>query len=238
MLTAKELFDLSVPIEESSAGLNKYTKFAFSSGLKNYRLLTNEFIFHNKITPEQLPRHIISFINEHGKVLYIYNFNSGIIRSLATKNFLTFGKAIFYGLYQLDPNFKFGDPIVLVEGALDCDVAKRFYPNVLATVSAGLSKLQKEVLTILTNKVVLMYDNDDAGFSAKRRDYKALMDIKTPSGAQHFQLTYGNYPEALKDWGDLAELAYRGNQFELQNLIPIMKANLDASLHRLTRGSH
>lgn len=49
------------------------------------------------------------------------------------KSLLNYGttKGTFYGLGELEDNFKFGKPILLVEGHLDRDTMATIYPNTL-----------------------------------------------------------------------------------------------------------
>lgn len=80
----------------------------------------------------------------------------------------------FYGWGSFQ-NFKKNTPIILTEGIKDCLVVKRFYPNTIACLTDGLSGVDDaEIISHLTNKVVLLYDNDKAGENAKNRDFERL----------------------------------------------------------------
>lgn len=64
-----------------------------------------------------------------------------------------------------------GCEVILVEGARDClAVASKTEKIVLACGTAGCSKSQKRWLKRWTSKVFLMYDRDEAGRDATKRD--------------------------------------------------------------------
>ena len=106
-------------------------------------------------------------------------------------------KATFYGLGDLEDNFRYGKPILLVEGHLDRDVMKEIYPNTLGIMTNHLSKVQVEILKNLTNKFILMLDNDEAGRDGIRTTKYQLQ------GSKIMELKHDSY---LKDAGDLMKL--------------------------------
>ena len=67
-------------------------------------------------------------------------------------------------------------PIIVCEGCKDCLTLKKIYPYVVAnnTSSMGLNKI---ILRNITNKFLLVYDNDEAGINGMNRDKEALRDI-------------------------------------------------------------
>ena len=97
----------------------------------------------------------------------------------------------------MDDNFRFGTPILLVEGHLDRDVMKEIYPNTLGIMTNHLSKVQVEILKNLTNKFILMLDNDEAGRDGIRTTKYQLQGCKIS------ELQHDSY---LKDAGDLMKL--------------------------------
>jgi len=64
-------------------------------------------------------------------------------------------------------------PIVICEGCKDCMVLKRFYPYVLANNTSSMG-LNADILSNISNKFLLAYDNDDAGRDGMARDKKIL----------------------------------------------------------------
>ena len=97
----------------------------------------------------------------------------------------------------MSENFKYGTPILLVEGHLDRDTMSEFYPNVLALTTNKISNYQKDILTSLTNKFILMLDNDDAGRIGTKDAYYKLKGNKI-SEIKHLS--------NMKDAGDLNKL--------------------------------
>lgn len=93
----------------------------------------------------------------------------------------------------------FGQPIILVEGHLDRDTMSEFYPNVLALTTNKISNTQKEILTYLSNKFILMLDNDEAGRIGTKDAYYKLKGCKIQE-IKHLA--------NMKDAGDLNKLEF------------------------------
>ena len=87
-------------------------------------------------------------------------------------------KCSFFGFHNFH-NFKYGYPIILVEGTKDQLIVNKFYPYTLATLTCGLGQDDLKAVRKLTNKIILCYDNDksdnDAGPKATRRDMESLI---------------------------------------------------------------
>lgn len=64
-------------------------------------------------------------------------------------------------------------PLVICEGCKDCMVLKRFYPYVLANNTSSMG-LNADILSNISNKFLLAYDNDDAGRDGMIRDKRIL----------------------------------------------------------------
>lgn len=198
----QEVLEIGRLITEDSS--NPYLHLAYKNKYKHYRLITYGEIFI-KARSVNVPEFVKSFIQNNNQVLMMANIISGKVVGLTfrtiegPKDFLTWGnnKGNFYGLGQLSPSFKYGDPIVLVEGLMDCDVVKQFYPNTLAVLTSSLTKNQTAVLTRLTNNVILMLDNDKAGELGTNLSIKAISNKCTIRVFKH-------YPR-LKDAGDIVK---------------------------------
>lgn len=199
----QDLFNIGRLITEDSN--NPYLHLAYKNKYKHYRLISSGEIFI-KGKNMDIPEFVKSFVYNNNQVLMMANIISGKVVGLTfrtiegEKDFLTWGnnKGNFYGLGQMNPNFKFGDPIILVEGLMDCDVIKQYYPNTLAVLTSGLTKNQIAVLTRLTNNVILMFDNDDAGFLGTKYSEKAIRDKCNVKIFKHHN--------RLKDPGDIIKL--------------------------------
>lgn len=199
----QEVFELGRLIVEDSA--NKYLHLAYKNKYKHYKLITSGELFI-KGKGLNIPEFVKAFIQNNNQVLMMANIISGKVVGLTfrtiegPKDFLTWGnnKGNFYGLGQLSQDFKYGDPIILVEGLLDCDVIKQYYPNTMAVLTSGLTRNQTAVLTRLTNQVILMFDNDEAGIKGTKLSENAL---RTKCSTRVFQ----HHPKC-KDPGDLVDM--------------------------------
>ena len=175
------LYSISRTLENDNR--NKYTFFASNFNARNYRVITKtEFLLKSKGL--EIPAFIKNFIEDNSEVLMIFNNISGksngvLFRSLDKKEFSNFGfsKGMFYGLGDLDENFKYGDPIILVEGAIDRDTCAKFISkNCLALLTSRLSNNQVEVLKRLTNKIILLLDNDEVGIQGEENIKKKFKE--------------------------------------------------------------
>lgn len=211
--------------EINSPSTNPYLNTAYKYKLKNYRLISSgELLVNGKDI--DIPHYIKIFLQFYQEVLMIANIISGTVTNLTfrsislKKEFNKWGttKSLFYGLGDLDKNFRYGDMIVLVEGHLDRDMMKTLYPNVLGVMTSTLSKNQVELLSYLTNKVVLMLDNDEAGKYGMRKAKSQLKDFEV-----HVLEHYGK----LKDAGDLAKLEIYDPNNDLDYIKTIYKSKLD-----------
>ena len=198
----KKIFELGRVIESDSS--NPYIHTAYKLKLENYRIITDGELLVNGLKLD-VPTYMKEFLRFHKKSLMIANIINDkiisiVLRSIDTKKeFQKIGvsKNMLYGLGQLDENFKFGQPIILVEGHLDRDVMSELYPNVLAITTNKISNTQRDILKNLTNNFILMLDNDEAGQQGIKDAYSKLKGCK---------ITELKHEGKLKDAGDLAKL--------------------------------
>lgn len=199
----QNVFETGREIVEDS--MNPYLHLAYKNHYKHYRLISSGEIFM-KSKSIKIPEFVKAFIINNNEVLMMANIISGKVVGLTfrtingAKDFLTWGnnKGNFYGLGQLQPDFKFGDPVILVEGLMDCDVIKQFYPNTMAVLTSSLTRNQVATLTRLTDRVILMLDNDEAG---KKGTVASEKSLKNKCMVQVFQ-----HHSRLKDAGDIIKL--------------------------------
>ena len=188
---------------------NKYIDFAFKYNLPNYRLISSGELLINGINHGVvIPHYMKEYISYHSEAIMIANILDNKVASLTLrsintkKEFMKIGvtKSLFYGLGDLESDFKYGTPIVIVEGHLDRDVfANKIYRNTLAVTTNKLSRSQLKVLSSLTNKVVLMLDNDDAGRVGQVSAIRSFKKLNI----NYIELPY---PNGVKDAGDLLKL--------------------------------
>lgn len=198
-----EVFEIGRLINEDST--MPYLHMAYKYKLNNYKLISSgEISIYGKGL--QIPDYVRQFIINNNQVLMVANIISNKVVGLTfrtitgAKDFLTWGnnKGNFYNLGKLEDNFSFGRPIILVEGLLDCDVVKQIYKNTVAVLTSSLTKNQVATLTRLTNNIILLLDNDEAGENGTRKTMYLLKGKCHVSVVKH-------YP-TLKDAGDIAKL--------------------------------
>lgn len=197
------LYQIARPIKTDKT---KYEYIASHYNLPNYRVISSgEMNIRGKDL--DLPFYVREFARQHGEVVMMCNIIntevSGIIfRALDEKVFTNYGlgKGNLYGIGQLDENFKYGDLIVLVEGAIDRDVCSLFITkNCLSVLTSTVTKNQLQVIQNLTNKVLLLLDNDEAGHNGEVSTYRKLKQ----AGITCYTI---NKSDIIKDLGDLLEL--------------------------------
>ena len=107
-------------------------------------------------------------------------------------------------------------PIIICEGCKDCITLQKFYPFVLSNNTSSMG-LNSSVLSNISDRFLLAYDNDSAGQDGIRKDKKILRNK-------------GFYVDSLplkKGFKDCAD--YFGNPEEMVLLLTDMKRRL----HRL-----
>jgi len=91
-----------------------------------------------------------------------------LVRTSSREFFKVFRtRFICFGLANLE-GFRYGEPLVLVEGVKDAQAVSLFYPYVLAYLTAQPPQLLLQVVSYLTDKVVVFVDNDAAGLRAAK----------------------------------------------------------------------
>lgn len=220
----KAIFELGRPITED----NKfpYIHMAYKYNKQNYRLITSgELYIKGKERQLDIPYYVTQFMSFHNEAVMIANIVHNKILSIVfrstdiNKEFIKVGttKSTFYGLGELSPYFRYGDPILLVEGHLDRDVMSIIHRNTLGIMTNHLSKSQVELLKGLTNKFILMLDNDEAG-----REGQKYMKYQL-RGNRIYEL---DHDIKLKDAGDLIKLDI-SNHNEFLNIIEEYKNKID-----------
>ena len=184
---------------------NKYVRL-LNEGNTDYRFLSAYKVLNSGI---EFPDYITTYLEIRGDSIILPNIINGVIYSITLRNlsgekqFLKIGNVsqFLYGLGRLDQNYRYSDTLLLVEGNFDCDVIKQLYPNTLACLTNTLSTNQVEIVSGLTKKVILAYDNDEAGnkgFYISKKKLEAL-------GVSVSRFTHNS---KLKDFGDLYDLQF------------------------------
>ena len=120
---------------------------------------------------------------------------------------LTSNLPVIFGLYDFeDFNFNKKKPIILTEGIKDALMLKTIYPYTLSLNTAGLTQNALNFVTALTDRFILIYDNDKPGRDATERDKAALREKE----CRVFDFT-----PTFKDCGKYID---HPKQFEILNL--------------------
>lgn len=218
-----KLFNIGRPIDKLNKS-NKYLYFAYKYKFNNYKLISSgELLIRGKDL--NIPDYVKQFISIHKEALMIANiFNNQVVSIIFRtikdeKEFIKLGysKSLFYGLGDLDKSFKYGDPILLVEGNLDRDRMSLIYKNTLGITTSSISTSQYQLLENLTNNFILMLDNDEAGIKGSKNTFYKLKDLGRVKILKH--------EPHLKDAGDLIDLEIR-NDYNLNYIIDYYKMQI------------
>lgn len=218
-----KLFDIGRPIDKLNKS-NKYLYFAYKYKFNNYKLISSgELLIRGKDL--NIPDYVKQFISIHKEALMIANiFNNQVVSIIfrtikGDKEFIKLGysKSLFYGLGDLSKDFKFGDPILLVEGNLDRDRMSVIYKNTLGITTSSISSSQLQLLENLTNNFILMLDNDEAGIKGSKNTFYKLKDLG--------KVKILNHEPHLKDAGDLIDLEIR-NDYNLNYILNYYKMQI------------
>ena len=218
MLTPAKLFLLGKSVDKEHKMLNKYTYFANEYNAPHYRIIDIGTLVHEGVKiKEDLPEYVHKFIGIQGELLMIANIVEKHIPMLqlrsirGDKTFSVFGSQTkcFYGLGMIPNTFKYGDWLIVCEGIMDTDVGRCLGVPAIGMMTSNLTSMQLEILKLLTNKVILCYDNDKAGRIGYKKDSKRLRE-------QGFTVKCLIQYEDLKDMGDLMQLKYEGNEFDFK----------------------
>ncbi len=74
----------------------------------------------------------------------------------------------------------YNKPVILVEGYMDVISLSNYFDNVVAFMGTNLSNGQALTISKLTNKIILMFDGDDAGKRAIEKNINILLGFINP----------------------------------------------------------
>ena len=112
-----------------------------------------------------------------------------IYRTVFDKKYTTVSRAfsdkekkvpLMFGFYKDFADFDKYDgckPIIVCEGLKDCITLKKIYPYVLSNNTSHMG-LNLQVLSNITNKFILVYDNDNAGREGTLEDISKVQKMK------------------------------------------------------------
>ena len=234
----KEVYDIlkknAKPVcdypEDSILDRSKYVKIARRRNLTNYKLILYKDL-KNWDLLDSFTRYQRTVFANAGATIAIFNEMSGnlasiVFRSTTEKEFINY--SLFYSVYGfdlMDINFKYGDPIVIVEGLYDADVLRQIYPNVVATQTSNVTVTQARVLKLMTNNFIVAFDSDSAGESGLEKATKRLGDVKK----------LPIYPRD-KDIGNMEEFLDKGDTYSYDIRRDFYKERLDDCLNASSIG--
>ena len=209
---------------------NKYVYYMTNNKSQYKYILANKLLMSYS---SKLPGYLNEYFQYSGDSIMLPNIINDRIYAITfrnlngTKQFIKLGLAyLFYNLGNLPKDFKYGMPILITEGNIDCDVSKQIYPYCIATMTNSLSTNQIQLLSGLTNKVIIAYDNDEAGEKGYKNTYYKLRQL-------HFSVKKFEHNSKLKDFGDLIDLKMKDEdeynyiiqsyKIQLKNLIGDIK---------------
>lgn len=161
-MTLDQIYELGQNIPEFLKDHNKYTWLAYNN------ILPMHYIDINDILGKKTP--LNTFVMQHGAALLIPNIVQNKIVDMTVKA-LNSSSTIKYKNTSLPynvgnfKNFKFGDPVYVVEGVADVAGLKLIDPtlNIVALQTNTIPHDTLQIYQALTNNVVLLLDNDKAG---------------------------------------------------------------------------
>ena len=137
---------------------------------------------------------------------------------------------LMFGFYKDFANYDENDrckPIVVCEGLKDCITLKKIYPYVLSNNTSHMG-INLQVLSNLTNKFILIYDNDKAGKDGTLEDISRAQKMKYD--VVEIKIGYG-----FKDITDCADNPTQFSVIKEQLLDSINKLDSD-NIKSLTLG--
>lgn len=198
-------YSLCRPISGDSLSLNLYTSLP-THGFHEVRIATlasiAEYLKQSSVPPNS---YFVNRLDHWQSVVVIPHIIKDkvvqlVCRSVHEKAFqlLHSGISFPFGVGSFRPESRYLDPIICVEGVLDLYALRMALPqaNVVASLSAGMSRLQFDILCGLGHNFILAYDNDEAGRKACYTERKKLQALGK-------NVVLLNHPSSFKDPGDL-----------------------------------
>jgi len=126
------------------------------------------------------------------KIIFPLRNILGVVNGLCTRDidqkrynqfFLSEAKKIgaFFGLYEALPHINRTKKVFVHEGAINSISFAKIFPNTISSLTSFLNEAQYEFLTMICDKIVLVYDDDPAGHTGeyKMKKYYGEKFIET-----------------------------------------------------------
>ena len=194
-----ELYEKAHNVPKSLSEKSKYALMAY------HKLIPAKYLDINDTMTSDIP--IAGYINSNNAVLLMPNIINGTIVDIYVKPLLSAGAPLKlvnsplpYGIGTLRKDFKFGDPLILVEGIGDYGALK-FIDSTLDVVAIGTNDIPASMYSIyanITNNIILIPDNDAAGYSQLK---KIIANFKKLDVNVHVVKQYST----MKDTGEILD---------------------------------
>lgn len=183
-----------------------YSRYVTDDDIREYELGFSKFISVPKESCTDYKR----FIDEcwkgrkiENKVIFPIKDRLGVTvgligRSIEAKEFKVFVTeeakyaGFFFGLFQALPHIYKEKKVFLVEGPFDLYALKRVLPNVIATLTSGISENQYNLIRRYCDVIMVIFDSDIPGKRGAREalEYKGVqsIDIKYKDPARALEI--------------------------------------------------
>lgn len=204
------LYEASLPVIEEDSRKHRYLYNAYVNNLTNYRLITPSVI--TRVGMQIFPRYVNQFLMEQEEVIGIFNklndeFIYVILRATREKKFIMYGLRPYIPYGVNDLRVRYGQPIMITEGAYDRDSIIDMFPNTVALLTSYLTQTAEDVLLSLTNYIVLCLDNDETG---RKSSLKISMELRK----SNIYVAQLNLCNDFKDLGEIADLRFKGQDMK------------------------
>ena len=170
-------------IESSSLFTDKWSKLLTEFRIKKVGIYSNDFSENKKyLFLSEMVKNVPNIERLSPALVTYLGFKqkpSGVLfRSIVEKKFKIYpflsSKLVFYVSESFEnqiEKFKYGTPIVLLEGILDVEAFVYLiqYPYVLGYLTSNVSFILAGVFSSFTDKILLIPDNDKAGNEGKKK---------------------------------------------------------------------
>ena len=212
--TSKDLFETGLFIQNTSkpSGNNLYDRFRSRIMFPIFNNSNEPVAFTGRIFEGSSPLKTIKNIDETGKY----------VNSPQTKVYEK-GK-ILYGLNVTKKYIAQQNEAVIVEGTMDfLSAYLDSIKNIVASLGTALTIDQLTLLKRICDKIILAYDNDEAGKMATERNIKLALSLG-------FQIKILNITEA-KDISDFVNILPNKLPEKIDQSLPVMDFYIDHGLN-------
>jgi DNA primase len=165
------IFEYEKPLQYlNSRGIDKEDIIKFKIGYVKIANVKKE----DSQDYKALSKSTYNFKSFQNKIIFPIHNILGSVNGICTRNiekkgyvqyFLYEAKLIgaFFGLCEALPHIHKTKRVFVHEGAIDSISFAKIFPNTISSLTSFLNEAQYEFLSFITDKIILIYDEDDAG---------------------------------------------------------------------------